>query len=293
MKKIILWWSGGATSAVACWLAIQFFGKERCVCVMLDTQNEDDDTERFRLDCEKWYGIPIKKSGVVGQGKKHESIRAIWRRYKSLNVAHGAVCSSEAKRYARELFQGDGSWYDQQVFGFEWGKKEMNRALSLKMNHPSAKPIFPLLMMGYDKKDCFDIIQAAGIKLPMAYEYGFHNNNCLKTGCVQGGIGYWQKMKRDRPETYYEMAKEEHYLTSLKGKPVCMLKDQSKAAKESGNELVFLEKHPDYPELKCLDDMPQMEVKPLMECNGFCGVNELSDPKDRTTEKELNYSLDL
>jgi len=83
------------------------------------------------------------------------------------------------------------------------------------------------------------------------------------------------------------MASMEHKLTKLKGKPVTMLKDQSKAAKESGNTLVFLKKHPDYPELKCIDDMSARPIEPLMECNGFCGTNDLN-PKSKT-ESELNF----
>ena len=68
------------------------------------------------------------------------------------------------------------------------------------------------------------------------------------------------------------MASLEHNLTDSKGKPVTMLKDQSKEAKVTGNVKVFLKKHPKYPHLKCIDDMKGQEVKPLLECNGFCGI---------------------
>ena len=114
--------------------------------------------------------------------------------------------------------------------------------MGLKMNHPKAKPIFPLLMMGWDKDKCLEVVEDAGIEIPLAYKMGFKNNNCLNTGCVQGGIGYWQKMKRDFPEKFEAMAKMEHELTDLKGQPITMLKDQSNKAKQSGNTLVFFEK---------------------------------------------------
>ena len=74
----------------------------------------------------------------------------------------------------------------------------------------------------------------------------------------------------------------------MKGSPVTMLKDQSKAAKESGNVLVFLKKHPLYPNLKSIDEMPECKVEPLMECNGFCGINDLL-PRT-ATESEINFS---
>jgi hypothetical protein len=84
------------------------------------------------------------------------------------------------------------------------------------------------------------------------------------------------------------MADMEHLLTFMKGQPVTMLKDQSKAAKESGNVLVFLRKHPDYPELKCLDDMKPQKVEPLFECNGFCGTNDLNGFSK--TAGEINFT---
>lgn len=138
-----------------------------------------------------------------------------------------------------------------------------------------------------NKGDCVKYVESAGLKIPEAYSLGFHNNNCLGTGCVQGGIGYWKKIKKEMPELFDNMAKVEHDLTDAKGKPVTMLKDQSKKAKESGVELVFLKKHSNYPEHKCIDDMKGRKLKPLQECNGFCGINELNEPNP--TQAELNW----
>lgn len=283
MSDIICWWSGGITSAVACKIALDLYGVDRCRFIMIDTMNEDMDTYRFKSDCEKWYGKKIETITAIGD--KYESIQDVWRKYKSLNVANGAVCSGELKKAVRLRWQKENE-YTHQVFGYEFDRKEMKRAISMKDNHQDAKPIFPLLMLGMDKTDCLNYCLDADIKPPLAYELGFQNNNCLQTGCVQGGIGYWQKMKRDRPRTFYEMADMEHELTDKKGEPVTMMKDQSKAAKASGNTLVFLVKHPDYPELKCIDDMDGREPEPLMECNGFCGTNDLTPSK---TDLEINY----
>jgi len=73
-KKIICWWSGGITSAVACKVAIDLYGKENCSVIMIDTINEDEDTYRFFKDCEKWFGLEIKIiSGIPNneQGRKN------------------------------------------------------------------------------------------------------------------------------------------------------------------------------------------------------------------------------
>jgi len=286
-KDIICWWSGGVTSAVACKIAINLYGTERCRVVMIDTHNEHEDTYRFKGDCERWYGISIES--ITAIGIDYDSIQDVWIRHKSLNVATGAICSTQLKRRVREKWQKSIT-FTHQVFGFEFDKKEFNRGLSLTMNHPDAKPIYPLLMMGYNKEDCIRIVGEAGIEVPIMYQMGFRNNNCFGTGCVQGGIGYWQKMKRDFPEKFDKMAEMEHKLTALKGKPVCMLKDQSNWAKASGDELLFLKKHPLYPSLKSIDEMPDCKVEPLMECNGFCGMNDLNERN--ASENDINYVIE-
>ena len=40
MEKIIGWWSGGITSAVACKIAIDMYGVDNCRIIMIDTKNE-------------------------------------------------------------------------------------------------------------------------------------------------------------------------------------------------------------------------------------------------------------
>lgn len=284
MSDIICWWSGGVTSAVACKIAIDLFGIDRCTVIMIDTKNEHDDTYRFKKDCSTWYGLPIET--ITGIGEKYKNIQDVWIKHKSLNVAHGAICSTVLKREVREAWQKQND-FTNQVFGFEFDKKELNRALAMKLNHPDSKPIFPLLMMGYNKQDCIKIIENNGINAPIVYKMGYKNNNCAKTGCVQGGVGYWQKIKREEPDKFNVMADIEHKLTELKGVPVTMLKDQSKEAKNSGSQLVFLKKHPLYPLNKCIDEMPQCEVEPLFECNGFCGINDLIDRP--ISELEINF----
>jgi len=293
MKPVICWWSGGITSAVACKLAIDWYGQFNCRVIMIDTRNEDKDTYRFKNDCEKWYGVAIET--INNFGDKYECIQDVWYKYLSLNVANGAVCSSELKRRTREKWEKENE-YSHQVFGFEFTSREFNRALAMKLDHPHTKPIYPLLHLGMDKIACMNYVIEAELSPPRAYtEFKLHNNNCLETLCVQGGIGYFQLAKREHKGKFDEMARVEHELTDLKGQPVTMLKDQSNAAKakeeiKKFSNLVFLKKHPDYPDNKCIDDMKGREPKPLMDCNGFCGLDELNIKNK--TENELNFEGD-
>lgn len=281
MEKIIGWWSGGITSAVACKIGVDLYGKENMRIIFIDTMNEHDDTYRFMKDCAEWYGIEIETI----KHDKFNSIEEVWIKNKALNNATGAICSSTLKKTVREKWQKDNTW-EHQIFGFDL--KESKRALGMVLNHPKTKPIFPLMMYGLNKEDCIKRVQEANIIVPSAYTLGYLNNNCLgkNFGCVQGGIGYWQKILRDNKEAFDKRAELEHKLTDLKGKPVTMLKDQSK---DGG--LVFLKPHPDYPDIKDITMMKGREPKPLVDCNGFCGINDLDTRSE--TEKEINNQQTL
>lgn len=281
-NKVIAWWSGGVTSAVTCKLCLDIYGHDNVRIIFIDTMNEDEDTYRFKTDCEVRWTKEIETITAVGD--TYDSIQNVWEKHKSLNVANGAVCSYMLKRRVREKWEKENTWLHQ-AFGFDMS--EVKRAKGLLLNHSHTRPIFPLMMYGYDKKRCIEEIEKWGIEVPRVYKYGFLNNNCFKTGCVQGGIGYWQKMAREYPEKFEAMAKVEHDLTELKGEPVTMLKDQSNEAKKSGNQLVFLKPNDKYPSIKDLSMMKGREPQPLFECNGFCGTNDLEDRSE--TEQEINY----
>lgn len=264
MSKSICWWSGGVTSAAACKLWADIVGADNCDFVFIGTlNNEDDDTQRFKDDCEKWYGKEIKTI----QRKDYLEISDVWRKHNSLNTANGAICSSELKRTMREQYQKENPAIFQ-VFGFDID--EPKRAKAMRLNYPEINPIFPLLLYGFSKKKCIDILASVGIKIPDAYLLGFSNNNCLKTGCVQGGIGYWQKFKETFPDRFEKMANLEHELSAKKGKPVTICKDQSKDGK-----LVFLKHNPEYPTYKDISMMKGRQPESLVECNGFCGTKDL------------------
>lgn len=282
-NPVIAWWSGGVTSAVVCYLCILWFGIENVRIIFIDTKNEDEDTYRFKLDCEKWYGKEIETISNTDW----YSIKEVWYTRKSLNVASGAICSSELKRVVRERFQNTYK-YSYQAFGFDID--ELKRAKSMVLNNPEVRPIFPLISLLMTKKQCIKYVQDANtiflsIELPRTYRLGFQNNNCFETGCVQGGVGYWQKMQREFPDKFDAMAKVEHELTDLKGEPVTMLKDQSK-----GGGLVFLKPHAKYPNIKDISMMKGREPEPLFECNGFCGTNDLIERLG--VEKEINFASD-
>ena len=265
--RVIAWFSGGITSAVACLWAVQTF--KNVVVVFQDTQNEDDDTERFIKDCENLYGRPIIRISKFHEaGWQGKRIEDIWYFWQSLNTAHGAICSTTLKREVREAFQNLKTDYAQ-VFGFD--KNELKRHLNMRRNYPEINVISPLVDLGMSKADCARLFSSLKIALPDAYKFGFQNNNCLKTGCVRGGIGYWQKYGEVFPDRFKSMAQRERDLTESKGGPVTILRDQTKARK---GEPIFLEPNPLYPQYQHLGMKKGREPESLVECNGFCSTQD-------------------
>lgn len=259
--RVIAWWSGGITSAYACLLALWIY--DNVEVVFIDTKNESEDTERFLRDCEALY----KQEIIRLSNPKYRSIFEVWRKYKALNNAHGAICSTELKREMREWYQSPSTDYCQ-VFGFDTA--EPNRLKNMRRNYPEINAKSPLLMAGISKERAIDVFLDLRIQPPKMYE-DFENNNCDGTGCVRGGIGYWQKRKIKRPESFEVMANLEHELTESKGEPVTMLRDQTKARK---GEPIFLKPNPNYPQYQDLSMKKGIAPEPLLECHGFCATKD-------------------
>ena len=212
---VIAWWSGGIASAVTCHLCIEQFGIDNVRVIFIETNNEDDDTYRFKSECEVWYGKEIESIS----NPNYKNIQEVWYKNLSLNVAGGAVCSSQLKRATRVIFEKNNR-YSFQAFGFDI--EEIKRAKGLN-NNPKAKPIFPLISELMTKDDCVSYIKANNtlfhpLRFPRAYMVGYRNNNCFQTGCVQGGIGYWQKIAEEYPDKLNAMAKIEHDLQCFSDK---------------------------------------------------------------------------
>jgi len=86
--------------------------------------------------------------------------------------------------------------------------------------YPDAKPLFPLIKSRMTKENCHALIEKTGIGVPTMYKLGYNNNNCI--GCVKGGMGYWNKIRKDFPEYFEEMSKLEDLIgrSCLKGVPL-------------------------------------------------------------------------
>ncbi len=86
----------------------------------------------------------------------------------------------------------------------------------------------------------------------MMYKLGYKNNNCI--GCVKGQMGYWNKIKRDFPEAFDRMAKQERKMN------VAICKTEELVDGKRKRIRVFLDELP--PGAGRYDDEPDFECGP-------------------------------
>lgn len=198
--KKVAWFSCGATSAVACKLALQQ-DKDTEICY-IETGSHHPDSLRFLKDCEKWFG---KKITILQSAYK--DVIDVIERIKFINSPSGASCTLRLKTRVRQQFEYEHPEITHYVWGFEYGAKEENRAKRMVERYPDYQHIFPLIEAKLDKQSCLELLKKAGIEIPEMYKLGYHNNNCV--GCVKGGMGYWNKIRVDFPNVFKQMAETE------------------------------------------------------------------------------------
>lgn len=199
IKRIISWFSCGATSAVATKLTLDKY-KDFGIPIIIaycDTGSEHPDNKRFLKDCEDWYEYSI----TILKSEKYNDIYDVFEKTKYISGIYGTRCSLELKKKVRQSFEDLSG--DLQIFGYDID--EIKRSSTFNKNNPEVKTEFPLIDKGWTKSDCLVLLQQIGIDIPVMYKLGYKNNNCI--GCVKAQIGYWNKIRRDFPEVFDRTAK--------------------------------------------------------------------------------------
>lgn len=197
----IAWFSCGITSAVACKLALRDYKDVELYYIAGMLVHPDND--RFISDCEKWYG---KKINIVENTKGYKSHIDVINKTRYVNGVGGARCTLELKKEVRYRLEKELD-IENQIFGFEYSAKEINRAKRFSEQYPDSNPLFPLIENKLSKNECAGILQMAGIEIPAMYKLGYNNNNCI--GCVKGGKYYWNQIRKDFSEVFKDMSKAE------------------------------------------------------------------------------------
>lgn len=196
MTRLVCNFSCGAASAVATKITITEHPDKEIVILNAFLEEEHPDNQRFLKECEAWFGRSVT---VVRDEKYGASARAVFIKKRFMVGARGAPCSKALKR---DILDPMHRPTDTIVLGYTADEQDrLDRFLDA---NNGVSVVTPLIDRGLGKADCLAIVERAGIELPAMYKLGYQNNNCI--GCVKGGMGYWNKIRRDFPERYEEMS---------------------------------------------------------------------------------------
>ena len=194
-QRRLVWFSCGAPSAVAAKLTVQEYPGPDTEVVYCDTGGEHPDNKRFLLDVQRWLGVAVKV--LQSRYTDHFDV-ALKTGY--IAGPSGARCTKELKRDLRQDYQ---RWNDIHVWGFT--AEEQDRRESFEDRFSNLRSEFPLIDNGITRGDALALIDRQGIELPIMYQIGYKNNNCV--GCWKGGMGYWNKIRVDFPFIFDYAAK--------------------------------------------------------------------------------------
>lgn len=210
--RILSWFSCGAASAVAAKYVIEKFKGDEVEIIYCDTlKYEHPDNIRFMADVSRWIGQEIK----ILKNPRFSDIMEVFRYQRYIVGAGGAPCTRVMKQQVRRRYS---RFDDIHVFGFT--VDEQKRIERFERGNSQLWLEWVLSDAGITKKDCYRILKGAGIELPAMYRMGYRNNNCI--GCVKGGAGYWNKIRRDFPDRFEEMAALEKEI----GAKICKVKGE-------------------------------------------------------------------
>ena len=192
-ERVVAWFSCGVASAVAAYLAIEKYGKDKVVVAYCDTMaDEHPDNQRFFDEVQDWLDIKIERL----KSNKFSRVDEVFESRSYMSGIMGAPCTLELKKVPRFDFQKAD---DIHVFGYT--ADENHRIKRFKEQNPDVKVDWVLSDQGYSKSLCLMTIGSAGIEIPMMYQLGYSNNNCL--GCVKASSAkYWNQIRVDFPEVF-------------------------------------------------------------------------------------------
>lgn len=205
-KKIVVWFSCGAASAVAAKLTLDVYGKNNEVIICNNPiQEEDSDNLRFLKDFEKFIGQEI----ISVRSKKYpsQSCVEVWDDRRYMSGVAGAPCTGELKKKARQQWEKENP-HDYIVLGFTLEEKARHERFKLS----ERENILPVLIdCMITKADCYKLVKEWGLELPRIYKQGYPNANCI--GCVKAtSPTYWNHVRKMHPNVFEKRAQQSREL---------------------------------------------------------------------------------
>lgn len=200
MKKLkVCWVSAGISSFMAGYLAGNVDE-----WIYIDIADQHPDSIRFIKDCENAIGKKIQ----ILKSSEYRNVEECVKVFGGFKHVKGFTpCTNWLKKRVRK------EWEDQHKdceITYVWGFDVNERARADKTTeaNPQALHEFPLIDKGLSKEEVHGLFNRVfDFPRPKMYEMGYSNNNCI--GCIRGGMGYWNKIRKDFPEVFDSRARLE------------------------------------------------------------------------------------
>jgi hypothetical protein len=210
MRRVVVGFSGGVTSAWCAGWALRNFPREEVVLLWHDTKAEHPDTYRFLSDMEKALGMERTERS---DGR---TLEEVVRDEGMIPNNRAAFCSrilkqEQGNKYIREL-QEQGATEIIRVMGFSANEPDrIQRQTAITWQQTSffceVTVIFPLVIEGVSKQQCADWCSCEMGVVPSSQYEDFDHANC--EGCWRGKYNYWAKVAVVSPQVFARRAAQE------------------------------------------------------------------------------------
>lgn len=205
MRKVVVGFSGGVTSAWCAGWALRNFPREEVVLLFHDTKEEHPDTYRFLRQMAAALDMSITERS---DGR---SVSEVFDDEGFLGNNQNAMCSrilkmEQGDAYFEEL-RGQGVTELIKVLGFSAKETVRIQRAHARAESRGYSLRLPIVETGTTKQECADWCTALGV-CPSEMYLHFDHANCV--GCVKGGMAYWMAVRAHYPEVFAKrMAQEE------------------------------------------------------------------------------------
>ena len=192
----VAWFSTGVSSLCSILLA-----KDVDKIIYTHVGDQHEDSLRYLYDCERYLGQKIE----ILQSP-YKTVDSVVRACGFCPSAAGMKCTEVLKRRVRKKWEREQKKAGITDLTYVWGYDagEPGRVERLTEAMPTQEHEFPLLDAQMSKQSCHGMLAKTKIKRPLMYDLGYNNNNCI--ACLKGGMGYWNKIRRDFPDYFKSRA---------------------------------------------------------------------------------------
>lgn len=199
MRRVVVGYSGGVTSAWCAAWALDNFPKDEVIFLFHDTKEEHKDTYRFIYELAEKLGHPITEQS---DGR---SVTEVIYDENCLPNNRMAFCSRILKAEQRDIYfkllRESGVSEIINVLGFtalETQRVQRTFARGLQAGYTCR---YPLIENNTTKQDCADWCNSIGVKPSEMYRWSEHAN-CV--ACARGGKAYFLKVHEQEPVAFYQ-----------------------------------------------------------------------------------------